>query len=146
MMKKGKGKMKSEKVRMSLLFTFSLLLFTSAALAALAAGDPFADGIAELLKGKDVTGLDGIMATLPDLENVNGLTLDELASAGMLGAVKATGFSASAVKDCEAKLDVVVSRSDSLGESAEWKPVSTNTLPVPSPGEQGFFIVAPQGK
>ena len=105
-----------------------------------------ADGIAELLKGKDVTGLDGIMATLPDLENVNGLTLDELASAGMLGAVKATGFSAIVVKDGEAELDVVVSRSDSLGESAEWKPVSTNTLPVPSPGEQGFFIVAPQGE
>ena len=39
MMKKGMGKMKSEKVRMSLLFTFLLLLFTSAARAAMAAGN-----------------------------------------------------------------------------------------------------------
>ena len=42
MMKKEKGKMKSEKVRMSLLLAFSLLLFTSAARAA--AGDPVAEG------------------------------------------------------------------------------------------------------
>ena len=30
-----------------------------------------------------------------------------------------------------------------LGASAEWTPVSTNTVEVPAPGEQGFFIVSP---
>ena len=101
-----------------------------------------ADGIAELLKDKAVAGLEGIMATLPDLANVNGLTLDELASAGMLGAVKATGFSAIAVKDGVATLSVVVGKADSL-DKPEWKPVATNDVPVKADTPAGFFIVAP---
>ena len=45
------------------------------------------------------------------------------------------------IKGDKATLDVVVCRSDSLGTSAEWTPVSTNTVEVPAPGEQGFFIL-----
>ena len=58
---------------------------------------------------------------------VNGLTREDFGSA-ILGFVKADGFSAIEVKNGEAKLDVVVGLSDSLGASAEWKPVSTNTI------------------
>lgn len=36
---------------------------------------PFAAGITKLVKAEGVTGLEGIMATLPDLTGVNGLTL-----------------------------------------------------------------------
>ena len=35
---------------------------------------------------------------------------------------------------------------DSLKSRVDWKPVSTNEVTAPAPGEQGFFIVAPQGK
>ena len=82
------------------------------------------------------------MATLPDLVNVNGLTLGELASAGMLGAVKATGFSAIAVTNGVATLSVVIGKADSL-DKPEWKPVSTNDVPVKADTPSGFFIVAP---
>ena len=105
----------------------------------------FADGITKLVKDEGVTGLEGVVATLPNLTTVNGLTLGDF-SVAALGVVKAAGVSAIEVKNGEAKLDVVVSRSDELGESADWKPVSTNEVTVPAPGEQGFFIVAPQGK
>ena len=81
----------------------------------------------------------------PTLEYVNGLTREEFTAAA-LGFVKADNFSTIEVENGEAKLGVVVSRSDALGESAEWKPVSTNEVTVPASGEQGFFIVAPQGK
>ena len=57
--------------------------------------------------------------------------------------VGADGFSAIEIKNGRAFLDVVVGRSDSLGTSAEWAPVSTNMVEVPAPGEQGFFIVVP---
>ena len=59
------------------------------------------------------------------------------------GFVTVDGFSAIKIEDGMAKLDVVVGRSDSLDGSAEWTPVSTNTVEVPAPGEQGFFIVSP---
>ena len=45
MKKKEKGETKSEKVRTSLLFTFSLLLFTSVAMAGLAYGDLFDEAV-----------------------------------------------------------------------------------------------------
>ena len=101
-------------------------------------------GIIELVKDRAVAGFSDIVNSLPDLATVNGLTLDELAVAGMVGAVKA-GFSTIAVDPTTqvATLDVVIGRSDSLGEMAEWKPVSTNEVTVPAPGEQGFFIVVP---
>lgn len=57
--------------------------------------------------------------------------------------MKADNFSTIEVENGEAKLDVVVSRFAELGESADWKPVSTNEVVVPAPGEQGFFIVTP---
>ena len=80
--------------------------------------------------------------SLPDLETVNGLTLEDFGNA-IRGFVRADGFSAIEIKGDKATLDVVVGRSDSLGASAEWMPVSTNTVEVPAPGEQGFFIVSP---
>ena len=101
-----------------------------------------ADGITRLVKAEGVTGLESVMATLPDLANVNGLTLGELASAGMLGAVKATGFSAIAVTNGVATLSVVIGKADSL-DKPEWKPVSTNDVPVKADTPAGFFIVAP---
>ena len=73
----------------------------------------------------------------------NRLTLGELASAGVLGAVKATGFSAVAVTNGGATLSVVIGKADSL-DKPEWKPVSTNDIPVEADSPSGFFIVAPQ--
>ena len=105
----------------------------------------FADGITRLVKAEGVTGLEGIVATLPNLTMVNGLTLEDFSTAA-LGVVKAAGVSTINVENGEAKLGVVVSRSDALSESADWKPVSTNEVTVPAPGEQGFFIVAPAGE
>ena len=100
------------------------------------------DGITRLVKSEGVKDVERLVKSLPDLVTVNGLTLEDF-SAAALGFVKAAGFSAIAVKGGEAELDVVIGRSDALGESAEWTPVSTNTVEVPAPGEQGFFIVAP---
>ena len=65
------------------------------------------------------------------------------AAAGMLGAVKATGFSAIAVTNGVATLSVVVGKADSL-DKPDWKPVSTNDIPVEADSPVGFFIVAPQ--
>ena len=98
--------------------------------------------ISELVKDKGVEGVQSIIGSLPGLEYVNGLTREEFTAAA-LGFVKADNFSTINVENGEAKLGVVVSRSDELGESADWKPVSTNEVTVPAPGEQGFFIVAP---
>ena len=99
-----------------------------------------ASGITDLVKSKGVTGLETLVGSLPDVEYVNGLASGEFMQAA-LGFVKASGFSAIEVKDERALLDVVVARSDSLDESAEWTPVSTNSVTVPAPGEQGFFIL-----
>ena len=118
------------------------LVVTGAGEVALMPWTEFADGITRLVKAEGVTGLEGVVATLPNLTTVNGLTLEDFSTAA-LGVVKAAGFSAIEVKNGEAKLGVVVSRSADLGESADWKPVSTNEVTVPAPGEQGFFIVAP---
>ena len=111
-----------------------------------------ADGIAELLKGKGVTGLDGIMATVPALTTVNGLTLDELASAGMLGAARA-GFSSIAVDNGVAQLGVVVSTNGDLTAATEsWGKAKVEKaeavdgeaiLTIPAPADKGFFIVSP---
>ena len=89
-----------------------------------------------------MTGLEGLVGSLPNLEYVNGLTREAFKAAA-LGFVKADGFSAIEIENGKAFLDVVVGRSDSLDESAEWTPVSTNTVEVPAPGERGFFIVTP---
>ena len=99
-----------------------------------------AAGITDLVKSKGVTGLEELVGSLPDLMTVNGLTLEDFGSA-IRGFVRADGFSAIEIKGEKATLDVVVCRSDSLGTSAEWTPVSTNTVEVPAPGEQGFFIL-----
>ena len=99
-------------------------------------------GITRLVKAEGVTGLEELVGSLPDLMTVNGLTLEDFGSA-IRGFVRADGFSAIEIENGRAFLDVVVGRSDSLGTSAEWTPVSTNTVEVPAPGEQGFFIVSP---
>ena len=99
-------------------------------------------GITKLIKSEGVTGLEELVGSLPDLETVNGLTLEDFGNA-IRGFVAADGFSAIEIANGRAFLDVVVGRSDSLGASAEWTPVSTNTVEVPAPGEQGFFIVSP---
>ena len=101
--------------------------------------------IFDLVKDRDVEGIQSIVGSLPALEYVNGLTREEFTAAA-LGFVKADSFSTINVENGKAKLGVVVSRSAALGDSADWKPVSTNEVAVPAPGEQGFFIVAPQGK
>ena len=101
-----------------------------------------ASGITDLVKAKGVTGLETLVGSLPDVEYVNGLASGEFMQAA-LGFVKASGFSAIEVKDEQALLDVVIARSAALDESAEWTPVSTNSVVVPAPGEQGFFIVVP---
>ena len=101
-----------------------------------------ASGITDLVKAKGVTGLETLVGSLPDVEYVNGLASGEFMQAA-LGFVKASGFSAIEVKDEQALLDVVIARSASLDESAEWTPVSTNSVVVPASGEQGFFIVVP---
>ena len=123
---------------------------------------PFADGIAKLVKAEGVTELEGIMATLPDLTNVNGLTLDELASAGMLGAVKA-GFSTIAVEGGKACLGVsVCTNGDLTAATEDWEKTVIEKaevvdgeaiLTVPATAEKGFMIlqsgdakIAPVGK
>ena len=114
-----------------------------------------ADGITELVKDKGVTGLDGIMSTLPALTTVNGLTLDELAVVGMVGAAKA-GFSAIAVEGGTAQLGVVVSTNGDLTAATEsWgkakvedvgldKETGEAILTIPAPADKGFFIVNPK--
>ena len=104
---------------------------------------------------KGVEGLDGIMATLPTLTTVNGLTLDELAVAGMVGAAKA-GFSAIAVDNGTAQLGVVVSTNGDLSAATEsWgkakvedvgldKETGEAILTIPAPADKGFFIVNPK--
>ena len=100
------------------------------------------EGITKLIKSEGVGNVDELVGSLPNLMTVNGLTLEDFGNA-IRGFVAADGFSAIAVTNGVATLDVVIGRSDSLGESAEWTPVSTNTVEVPAPGEQGFFIVSP---
>ncbi|MBQ0031385.1 MAG: hypothetical protein KBT68_01140, partial [bacterium] len=95
-----------------------------------------------LIKSGDVGNVDELVGSLPDLESVNGFSRADFDNA-IRGFVRADGFSAIEIKGDKATLDVVVGRSDSLDGSAEWKPVSTNTVEVPAPGEQGFFIVSP---
>ena len=118
-----------------------------------------ADGIAELLKDKGVTGLDGIMATLPSLATVNGLTLDELASAGMVGAAK-VGFSTIAVAGGVAQLGVVVSTNSEVkvrgeGEDGGWGKAAIEKaevvdgeaiLTIPAPADKGFMILKTKGE
>ena len=102
-----------------------------------------AAGIANLVKADGVGNVKELVESLPDLKTVNGLKHDEFMQAA-LGFVRADGFSAIAVEDGEAKLDVVTLRSDALGEQAEWIPVSTNRVTVPAPGETGFFCLVPK--
>ena len=107
---------------------------------------PWAENAAEitqLVKADGVGDMERLVGSLPGLKTVNGLTLKDFGSA-VRGFVKAEGFSAIEIESGRAFLDVVVGRSDSLGASAEWTPVSTNTVEVPAPGEKGFFIVSPQ--
>ena len=101
-----------------------------------------ADGITRLVKAEGVKDVERLVGSLPDLATVNGLTREDFGNA-IRGFVAADGFSAIEIENGRAYLDVVVGRSDSLGASAEWTPVSTNTVEVPAPGEQGFFIVVP---
>ena len=101
-----------------------------------------ADGITKLIKSEGVKDVERLVGSLPELETVNGFTLEDFGNA-IRGFVAADGFSAIEIANGRAFLDVVVGRSDSLGASAEWAPVSTNTVEVPAPGEQGFFIVSP---
>ena len=106
---------------------------------------PWAENPAEitkLIKSEGVKDVERLVGSLPNLETVNGFTLEDFGNA-IRGFVKADGFSAIEIENGKAFLDVVVDRSDSLGESAEWTPVATNTVEVPAPGEQGFFIVVP---
>ena len=93
-----------------------------------------------------MTGLEGIAATLPALMAVNGLKLAELNGLAV-GALKASGFSAIAVDPAtqEATLSVVICKAESLDEP-EWKPVSTNDVPVKADTPAGFFILAPLAK
>lgn len=102
-----------------------------------------ADGITKLVKDEGVTELNEIVETLPDLKNVNGLALTELNGLAV-AALKAAGFSAIAVDPAtqEATLSVVICKAESLDEP-EWKPVSTNDVPVKADTPAGFFIVAP---
>ena len=115
----------------------------------------FADEITKLDKDEDVAGLLDIVATLPNLTTVNGLTLDELASMGMLGAAKA-GFSTIAVDNGTAQLGVVVSTNGDLTAATEnWgkakvedvgldKETGEAILTIPAPADKGFFIVNPK--
>lgn len=105
-----------------------------------------ADGITKLVKDEGVTELNEIVETLPDLKNVNGLALTELNGLAV-AALKASGFSAIAVDPAtqEATLSVVICKAESLDEP-EWKPVSTNDVPVKADTPAGFFILAPLAK
>ena len=110
----------------------------------------FAGGISELQKDKGVTGLEGIMATLPALTGVNGLTFDELASVGMVGAAKA-GFSTIAVEDGVAQLGVMVCTNGDLTATTEsWGKAKVEKaevedgdaiLTIPATAEKGFMIL-----
>ena len=102
-----------------------------------------------------VTNLGETMATLPALTTVNGLTLDELASAGMVGAAR-VGFSAIAVDNGVAQLGVVVSTNGDLTAATEsWGKAKVEDvgldeeageaiLTIPAPADKGFFIVNPK--
>ena len=63
-------------------------------------------------------------------------------AANAVGAVKAAGFSAIAVENGKANLSVVICKAESL-DKPDWKPVSTNDIPVKADTPAGFFIVAP---
>ena len=112
--------------------------------------EEFAGGIIELQKDKGVTGLEGIMATLPALTGVNGLTFDELASVGMVGAAKA-GFSTIAVEDGKACLGVMVCTNGDLTATTEsWGKAKVEKaevedgdaiLTIPATAEKGFMIL-----
>ena len=120
-----------------------------------------ADGITKLVKSEGVAGLSDIVNSLPDLTTVNGLTLDELAVAGMIGAVKA-GFSAIAVDNGTAQLGVVVFTNGVLevekaGGGGEWSKAKIESvgldkesgeaiLTIPAPADKGFIILKSRGK
>ena len=113
-------------------------------------------GIIELVKDRAVAGFPDIVNTLPDLATVNGLTLDELAVAGMVGAVKA-GFSTIAVDNGTAQLGVVVFTNGNLTAATEsWgkakveavgldKESGEAILSIPATAEKGFMILKPNG-
>ena len=117
----------------------------------------FANGIAKLVKDEGVTELGGIMATLPALTTVNGLTLGELASVGMVGAAKA-GFSAIAVEGGVAQLGVTVSTNGDLTAATEsWGKAKVEDvdldektgeaiLTIPAPADKGFMILKTKGE
>ena len=103
-----------------------------------------AGDVDELWAGKGVTDLSRVMATLPGLESVNGLSMDAFDSV-VIGAVKVAGFSAIAVDPSGmVNLSVVVSKADSLSEPVVWTPVTTNDVSVRADAPSGFYIVAPQ--
>ena len=91
------------------------------------------EGIGPLSKGIVIPA--SVLATLP-------ITVE--GGAEPLGYVKADGFSAITVDPAtqKAMLSVVISKTDSLDEP-EWKPVSTNDIPVQADTPSGFFIVTP---
>lgn len=101
-------------------------------------GVPWA-GLGDMLVGailpRTVTLPASVLATLPI--SVKG-------EVEPLGFVKTDGFSAIAVNPAtqEATLSVVVCKTESL-DKPEWKPVSTNGIPVKADTSTGFFIVAP---
>ena len=101
-----------------------------------------AAGITELQVATGVTRLGGTMVTLPSLTSVNGLSMSAFSDAAV-GAVKAAGFNAIAVENGTATLSVVICKAESL-DKPEWKPVSTNDVPVKADTPAGFFIVASQ--
>ena len=94
------------------------------------------EGIGPLSKGIVIPA--SVLATLP-------ITVE--GGAEPLGYVKADGFSAITVDPAtqKAMLSVVISKTDSLDEP-EWKPVSTNDVPVKADTPAGFFILAPLAK
>lgn len=97
--------------------------------------------IVKLQKGEGVTGLETLMATLPALQNVNGLTLTEFDGAAV-GVLKVAGFSAVEIKDGLAKLSVVISKTVTLDSAqVDWQAISTNEISVSADTQTGFFKV-----
>ena len=109
-----------------------------------------ADKITKLDKDEGVMGLGDLVATLPALTTVNGLSLDELAYMGMLGVAKA-GFSAIAVDNGVAQLGVVVSTNGDLTAATEsWGKAKVEgatvvdgeaILTILAPADKGFMIL-----
>lgn len=101
--------------------------------------------ITELEVGRGVTGLAGIVGSLPNLKSVNGVSVSELGGM-VVGAVKPGGFTAISVNPAtkKAKLTLVIKTAVKAdADEKDWKVAATTDVEVDASAPSACYMLAP---